>query len=204
MMSPTDSTSYYQSLKQKWETDYPSSSSIEEIWAFYKECGYDDPVACFARILERIEWSSNRVLDFGCDNGLMLNLIHELRPRIEGVGIDINGAAIAKAASRFPDLSFSEFDGVTIPFDDGCFDVVYVSAVLKHIRYEDRDALFAEFRRTSRHLFVVEIDTRERETVEQHGWTFYHSNFRAELERAFEPVDVFSEAGDLWGLYRTS
>ena len=50
MSNPADSKSYYESLKMKWETDYPSSSSIEEVWAFYEECGYEDPVACFTRI----------------------------------------------------------------------------------------------------------------------------------------------------------
>ena len=199
-----ESRKYYRSLREKWESDYPSAESIEKVWAFYEECGYTDPIACFTRILDHMQWTQRNVLDFGCDNGIMLNLIHELCPDADCFGIDINGYAIKKAAEMFPKLHFSEFDGVSIPFENRYFDLVFVSAVLKHIRYEDRNQLYSEFCRTSRYVFVVEVDSKEMNEVNQNGWTFYLSNFREELERFFEPVEVFSEAGDLWGLYRTN
>jgi len=193
---------YYQNIKAKWSSDYPSSNSIEEVWDFYRECGYKEPVVCFKRILNQIEWNKGKLLDFGCDNGLLLNYICNLIPNINGYGIDINDNAIKKAKEAFSGIEFIPFSGTEIPFDDDYFDVIYMSAVLKHIRYEDRDHIYNELRRVANKLFVVEIDSKKQEIISHQGWTFYHSHFEKELAENFIPIDTFNECGDLWGLYK--
>ena len=75
---------YYRKIKAKWQNEYPSPKNLEEVWNFYKECGYNDPQQTLSRILDKIEWRKNRVLDYGCDNGLMLKFICDEYPSVAG------------------------------------------------------------------------------------------------------------------------
>ena len=193
---------YYEQVKKKWEDDYPSPNAMGEVWDFYKECGYHTPVASFTRVLERISWDRRRILDFGCDNGLLLNFICNELNEVQGFGIDINPRSIDEAIKKVPSCQFKIFDGLKIPFDDNYFDLIFTSAVIKHIRYEDRPQIYNEFRRVSKYLFIIEVDSEKKETKNEQGWTFYLSDFRHEFAENFKPIDVKSECGDLWGLYQ--
>jgi len=102
---------YYKNIKSKWEVDYPSSNNMDDIWSFYIECGYKDPKATLRSLLDQVNWSKNRVLDFGCDNGLMLNFICTDYPEVAGAGVDINASAITKAQQTFPAYEFKTFNG---------------------------------------------------------------------------------------------
>ncbi|NRA44562.1 MAG: class I SAM-dependent methyltransferase [Oligoflexales bacterium] len=193
---------YYDQVRQKWEDEYPSPGELGEVWDFYKECGYHTPVASFTRVLEKVNWERGRILDFGCDNGLLLNFICNELKGVQGFGIDINPRSINEACKKVVNCQFKLFDGLKIPFEDNYFDLIFTSAVIKHIRYEDRERIYNEFRRVSKFLFVIEVDSHKQETKTEQGWTFYLSDFRKEFEANFEPLDVRSECGDLWGLYK--
>lgn len=64
---------YYNRIKSKWATEYPSSEEIEEIWSFYRECGYKDPPATLRSMVDPITFTRRRILDYGCDKALMLD-----------------------------------------------------------------------------------------------------------------------------------
>ncbi|MDJ0762826.1 MAG: class I SAM-dependent methyltransferase [Myxococcota bacterium] len=192
---------YYQNIGVKWQTEYPSPADIEEVWAFYRECGYKDPQQTLSKLLRHTAWTKRRVLDLGCDRGLMLAFICEQFPRISGHGIDINHEAIAAARKHFPKHVFKGFDGVTIPYPEKYFDLVFVCAVAKHIRYEDREHFYRELRRVADSVLLIEIDAKKKEEVKQQGWTFYYSNFEQEFGHFFRPIEVVHEAGDLLGIY---
>jgi len=195
---------YYREIEAKWRAEYPAPTDIEDVWAFYRECGYADPQATIRGLLDRVEWSNHRVLDLGCDRGLMLGFICDELPGVEGHGIDINGQAIATAKELFPQHRFDVFDGVTIPYPDKHFDLAFVCAVVKHVRYEDRERFYAELNRVATLALLIEVDSREQEEVAMQGWTFYHSNFEKEFARHLVPIDVVHEAGDLLGIYACS
>jgi len=198
----TNAKEYYQTIESRWQTEYPSSTKMEQVWEFYRECGYGDPQGTLKSLLNQVVWTKKRVLDLGCDRGLMLHFIAENTAEIRPYGIDINRQAISAAKSLFPNYEFKRFDGVTIPYPDKHFDLVFVSAVAKHIRYEDRENFYREIKRVADFAYLIEIDATKQEAIVQHGWTFYHSHFEREFEKYFEPVTVIHEAGDLLGLYR--
>jgi hypothetical protein len=88
-----------------------------------------------------------------------------------------------------------------VPYPDKHFDLVFVCAVVKHVRYEDRERFYRELARVADMVFLIEVDSTEQEEVAHQGWTFYHSSFEQEFARFLRPVEVVHEAGDLLGIY---
>ena len=78
---------------------------------------------------------------------------------------------------------------------------MFVCAVIKHVRYEDRDRIYGELNRVADKVFIIEADEKTREEVSYGTWTFYNSNFEDEFGKHFSPIEVLREAGDLLGLY---
>ena len=200
----SSSKDYYMNMESKWVNEYPSPSSIEDVWNFYKECGYKNPQEVILKLLSKVNWANKRVLDYGCDKGLMLNFICEELPEVSGYGLDINHTAIHSAQTQFPTLNFKVFDGYKIPFDDKYFDLVFVCAVIKHIRYEDREHIYRELNRVAKNVFLIEANTTEQKAETMQSWTFYNSNFAVEFESNFTPIEVQHIAGDILGVYECS
>ena len=55
-------------------------------------------------------------------------------PEVDWIGLDIRMSQEVRRRSR-ADARFEEFDGVTIPFADDSFDVVFCKQVLEHVRH---------------------------------------------------------------------
>ena len=72
-MAHSAAKEYYNRIKSKWATEYPSSEEIQEIWSFYRECGYKNPPATLRSMIDPITFSHRRILDYGCDKALMLD-----------------------------------------------------------------------------------------------------------------------------------
>ena len=199
----SSSKDYYSNIKSKWVDEYPSSDEIDETWAFYKECGYADPQATLRSMLEPIEFSEKRILDYGCDKGHMLEFFCAgLDGGVEGHGVDINEEAIKFAKQRYPSYTFQAGDGMTIPYPEKHFDVVICIATIKHVRHEDRKAVYSELNRVAKYVLMIEADETEEKKQEFRGWTFYNSNFGKEFAANFgKPVKVVREAGDILGMY---
>ena len=200
-MTSTDASRYYRGLLSQWEQVYPSTTDLQDAWDFYRECGWEDPPTQLAVPLQKVRWDTGRILDYGCDTGVMLQFFAQRFPQATLFGVDINRSALRQGRGLFPELNLVECDGLEIPFRNAYFDLIFLCSVLKHIRFEDRADLFAEFRRVARYLFVVEVDAESKRTEAQHGFAFYYSNFRAELGAVYTELH-FSRAGtDFLALY---
>jgi SAM-dependent methyltransferase len=66
-----------------------------------------------------------RILDVGCGDGLLSRLIADARADVEVTGVDVLGRDEAW-------IPVQQFDGRTVPFGDGTFDVVMFVDVLHH------------------------------------------------------------------------
>ena len=86
------------------------------------------------------------VLDIGCGDGTIGSLIAELRPdiRIEGVEFLVRPGCKIECHS---------FDGITLPFPSGSFDVCLFVDVLHHT--EDPSVLLREAARVSRSFVLI-------------------------------------------------
>ena len=85
-----------------------------------------------------------RVLDLGCGTGSSVDVFRARDPQVEWVGIDVPESPEAQSRTR-TDARFETFDGLSMPFDDGAFDLVYCKQVLEHVRHPE--PLLAEVRR---------------------------------------------------------
>ncbi|MBV9196295.1 MAG: class I SAM-dependent methyltransferase [Solirubrobacterales bacterium] len=86
-----------------------------------------------------------RVLDLGCGAGSSVDFFRARDPSVHWVGLDVPGSPEYRPRADAPSMTF---DGVSIPFAAGRFDVVYCKQVLEHVRHPS--PLLAEVHRVLR------------------------------------------------------
>jgi SAM-dependent methyltransferase len=103
-------------------------------------------VEVLSRHLAEVMPRDAKVLDVGCGDGQIGDLVRTRRPDVEVAGIDI----AARPTTRIP---VTEFDGLTIPLEDDGMDVVMLVDVLHHA--EEPAALLGEAARVARRAVVL-------------------------------------------------
>lgn len=89
-----------------------------------------------------------RMLDFGAGIGNALAPMQRAFPQARISGIDVSAESLdvcRKVAREGTDLRC--YDGQSIPYESGTFDVVFTACVFHHIPAEDHVALLREIRR---------------------------------------------------------
>jgi SAM-dependent methyltransferase len=94
------------------------------------------------------EPSSVEALDVGAGIGLVDE--HLTCPLARVVGLDVSRAMVERAAERNPSAEYVEYDGVTFPFENGSFDLVFASCVFHHVPVGERERLASEMARVTR------------------------------------------------------
>ena len=87
-------------------------------------------------------------LDVGCGIGLTDTKLAPGFGRL--AGIDISPVSIEHAAARNRDVDYRTYDGNTLPYADGTFDVVFTICVLHHVPPLERVAFVSEMQRVLR------------------------------------------------------
>lgn len=81
----------------------------------------------------------DRFLDHGCGAGKLKTLLEKTHPEVRYCGVDL--ALSPEVAMRQGDADalscFHETDGITLPYADDAFDMVYSSTVFEHIRHPE-------------------------------------------------------------------
>jgi SAM-dependent methyltransferase len=85
-----------------------------------------------------------RVLDLGCGAGGSVGVFRARDPDVQWVGLDVPDSPEARYRIR-GDARFESFDGVSMPFEDRAFELVYCKQVLEHVRHPE--PLLAEVHR---------------------------------------------------------
>lgn len=84
---------------------------------------------------------ARNLLDLGCGDGASIDTFKAIA-RCRGCEIDWRGIDIADSpevrARVRQDAVFDTFDGVTLPYADASFDVVYSDQVFEHVRHPDQ------------------------------------------------------------------
>lgn len=91
------------------------------------------------------------LLDVGCGDGLLANLIIQERKDINVKGVDI----LLREKSFFP---IDKFDGEHLPYADNRFDVIMFVDVLHHTA--DPNILLAEAKRVARKHIIIKDHTK--------------------------------------------
>ncbi len=93
------------------------------------------------------------ILDIGCGEGFLTQIVHGILPEVPIVGIDLSEDAIKAARQRCPDLKFQVGDIGKVPFETDSFDLVICSEVLEHVTEPDK-ALSEICRISKQHIFL--------------------------------------------------
>lgn len=98
-----------------------------------------------------------KVLDVACGTGELLAMLHK-KCRIQGAGVDISDEMIKVAKARYDNFDFKTSGCVPLPFEDGSFDVITVSAAFHHFPEPSRFAAEA-FRvlKEGGRLYIAEV-----------------------------------------------
>ncbi|OJF95643.1 class I SAM-dependent methyltransferase [Pararhizobium antarcticum] len=111
---------------------------------FFAEYKIADIAARMARRGEK----PRRILDFGAGVGNSLGPMRAAFPESDIVLLDPSAQSLDIAQARFPgQASFQAFDGQTIPFEDGQFDLIFTACVFHHIPEEMHVGLLGEIGR---------------------------------------------------------
>lgn len=129
------------------------SGEIPEYFAEYK-------VADIAAELARENAAPRRALDFGAGVGYSVPFFARHLPAARVTCLDVSRKSLDVGAAQHGSAAeFTHFDGRTIPYADGTFDVALASCVFHHIPHDEHVALLSEIRRvlsTGGRLFVFE------------------------------------------------
>jgi ubiquinone/menaquinone biosynthesis C-methylase UbiE len=87
------------------------------------------------------------VLDFGCGDGLMTELVHKVFPQATLFGIDPSEKSIEVAQRNFKTPHFFWFDGNKTDFTDQSMDLIFAAGVFHHIPFEQHAACIKEIMR---------------------------------------------------------
>lgn len=98
--------------------------------------------------LKHLDKQPQRILDFGAGVGNSLPFLREAFPESEIVLLDPSVESLNIARTRFPDgATFQQFDGKTIPFETGAFDLAFTACVFHHIPPDQHETLLSEIER---------------------------------------------------------
>jgi len=106
------------------------------------------------KALERFNFGS--IFEIGCGAGANLQRIHELYPKTQFGGIDINNDAIVLAKKLLPQAQILDV-GVAddIYFSDNSIDVIFTDATLIYIGLDKINAVMKEITRIARNGIVL-------------------------------------------------
>jgi SAM-dependent methyltransferase len=99
-----------------------------------------------------------RVMDFGAGVGNSVPFYAKYLPHARLTCVDVSMRSLHIAETRFPGMAaYQLFDGNTLPFPEGSFDLAFTACVFHHIPAVEHTVLFAEIRRVLRPggLFII-------------------------------------------------
>ncbi len=94
-------------------------------------------------IVEKYAIKSGRILDSGCGNGRLFELLGS-KPGVEYAGIDASGELVKIAKQNYLDGNFITADALALPFSDNYFDQIFSMSVLHHFPGATREKYLQE------------------------------------------------------------
>lgn len=96
-----------------------------------------------------------KLLDAGCGEGFISNLLYNQFDNIEITGLEYNAEAVEYAASKNPDIHFVKGDIYKMPFETASFDIVLCMEVLEHL--EKPEQAVKELRRVGNSAMLLTV-----------------------------------------------
>lgn len=150
---------YAQYLLQKTKDDYNliAEDFSRTRWNIWKEFNV------FANYIN----DGDKILDAGCGNGRLLELLKD--KKIDYIGVDISENLVKIAKEKYPSNNFLTADALNLPFPDNYFDKVFSIAVLHTVPSKEfRQKALLELKRVLKPqglLFLTVWDLRQKDKI---------------------------------------
>lgn len=99
--------------------------------------------------------SPSRLLDVGCGEGFVLNMLARELPGVEMTGLDLSREALAWAGRLCPQARLGQAEATALPLASQSFDLVLCLEVLEHL--PQPEAALAELCRVSRGRLILSV-----------------------------------------------
>ncbi|MCH5248456.1 MAG: methyltransferase domain-containing protein [Lachnospiraceae bacterium] len=96
-----------------------------------------------------------RILDAGCGEGFISNMIYNNIDNVEIVGLEYTSEAINIAKQYNENIEFVQGDIYKMPFEDAAFDIVLCMEVLEHLT--EPAAAIEELLRVSKNFLIITV-----------------------------------------------
>ena len=114
-----------------------------------------------------------RILDLGCGTGLELDAIFRKAPNAQVTAVDLSGEMLKILAEKYaeflPQLTLIQDSYLTVPFEEGYYDVVISVMTMHHWRPNEKRELYGRIKASLRSGgcyiegdYVVEAEEEER------------------------------------------
>ena len=95
-------------------------------------------------------------VDIGCGTGALCSVLNERGFEVTGVDPALSMLNIARRKNKNSEISFIEASGTEkLPFEDKFFDISLASYVCHGLKKNQREILYAEMRRVTKHLVII-------------------------------------------------
>lgn len=78
-----------------------------------------------------------KILDLGCGEGDSAEFFGKVCPNAAWFGVDIQDSPEVRARSC-TNRALAAFDGISLPYGNGVFDLIFTRQVFEHVRHPDR------------------------------------------------------------------
>jgi pseudaminic acid biosynthesis-associated methylase len=154
----------------------------------------EDRIAEFKTMLGDLNLQS--ALEVGPNRGHNLNVIQQLFPEADVVGLEPNKYAIETARKLSNGFNLVHGNGLDNPFKDNFFDLVYTCGVLIHVPLEDLTKVIQEIYRTSKeYILCVEYFAEKETEIDYRGHSnkLWKRNFKKHYLDLFPNLEVVKE-----------
>ena len=79
------------------------------------------------------ECKTNSILDVGTGSGDFIEVLQDVFPQAQIMGVDPNTESLQEAIQKYPGVSFGEMSAEKLEFADNSFDVASISMALHHL-----------------------------------------------------------------------
>ena len=108
-------------------------------------------ISDLSRVEQIVGGEVNNILDFGTGVGNSIPFLAQYFPGTSLFGTDVSEKSLTLAKERFDGFGeFSLFDGKTLPYQEGQFDLALANCVFHHIPAEEHIQLIQEVSRSLR------------------------------------------------------
>lgn len=97
---------------------------------------------------ERV-YQAQKILDFGCGDGVMTNFVSQYFPNASVYGVDPSAKSVEVAQRSFKHINFSVNSEVedTLPFEPDTFDIIFAAGAFHHIAFDKHHKYLEELDR---------------------------------------------------------